>query len=117
MSYRLRNNIIRNPAGKIKFRQFKPDGYQHYHVGVWLEGDDERALDRVESVEYTLHPTFAQPVRKSSNRSNDFSVTFWSWGTFTVHARVNLVGGGAVEVAHDLDYDLPEDPTLYEQVS
>ena len=117
MSYRLRNNLIRNPAGKIKYRRFHPNGYDHYHIGVWLEADSDRELDRVESVEYRLHPTFRNRIRRSSNRGNAFSITFWSWGTFVIEATIQLVGGGTVEIRYQLAYDLPVDDSEYVDVS
>lgn len=119
MTYRLRNNVIRDPKGRVKVRTYHPGGREHYHIGLWLEADSDREKDHVARVDYILHPSFRERTRSSANRSNDFSITFWSWGTFDVEAHVHLVGGGEpVVVRHDLVYDLPpDDPDNYVDVS
>jgi transcription initiation factor IIF auxiliary subunit len=117
-TFRLSNSVIRSPEGKIKFRRFSPNGYEHYHIGVWLESDDPEGLNLVSEVEYELHPTFATRVRRSRNRANNFSITFWSWGTFRVKAKVFLVDRDEpIFVEHDLQYDLPADDSAYVEVS
>lgn len=109
MTYRLNNSVIRDPEGKVKYQRFRPGGLEHYHIGIWVEGEPGE-LDRIERVEYVLHPTFQKRIRNSSQRSNNFSVTFWSWGTFEVEARLYLVGGAEpIAVRHELVYDLPPD--------
>ncbi len=116
--FRLANSIIRNPEGKIKFRRFSNDGYEHYHVGLWLEASDPDALNAVTHVTYELHPTFANRVRTSRNRANNFSITFWSWGTFDVKAEVHLADKEEpVIVHHELQYDLPADDGEYIDVT
>lgn len=120
MGYRLKNSVIRDPSGRIKFRRLKAGGHEHYHIGVWLEADSEREMDRVALVEYELHPSFKERTRTSTNRSNDFSITFWSWGTFVIRALLHLVGEEAdfVRVEHQLEYDLPaDDGTNYVDVT
>ncbi len=117
MTYRLKNNVIKDSNGKIKFRKFTDDGYEHYHVGLWLAADSSRELDRVEYVEYELHPTFSKRTRKSRARHNDFSITFWSWGTFTVTAKIHLVKGAVEEIKHELVYELPWADSDYVQIN
>lgn len=119
MSYRLKNSIIRDPRGRIKFLKKRDGGYEHYHVGVWLEADSEREMDRVAMVEYELHPTFRERLRTSANRANDFSITFWSWGTFVIRASLHLVDQSSPQIVeHQLEYDLPaDDGTNYVEVT
>jgi len=38
---------------------------------VWIESSEE-ALDKIEYVEWTFHPTFTDPIRRSSNRTEKF---------------------------------------------
>ena len=116
--FRLANSVIRNPDGKVKFRRYKVGGYDHYHIGVWLEAADPERLNDVTHVEYELHPSFRKRIRSSRNRSNNFSITFWSWGTFTVAARVFLADQSEpLIVEHDLKYDLPAADEEYVDVS
>lgn len=108
MSLKFRNQIIKNPEGKIKYRKFSENGREHFHIGVWLDGPDEE-LDQVSKVELTLHPSFRNPVRSSENRANKFSITFWTWGMFDISARIHFQDGTVRESNYYLSYELPAD--------
>lgn len=103
-----KHQVIKDPSGRIKFRRFKEGGYEHYHLGIWIDEDDA-TLDRIESVDYHLHGSFRNSVRHSASRSNKFSVTFWTWGQFTVRIVAHMRDRSRVETAHQLEYDLPEE--------
>jgi len=48
-------------------------------------------LDRIQCVEYTLHPTFPNPIRRvctPGNPSQAFALSANGWGTFTMKVRV-----------------------------
>jgi len=114
----LRNSVIKNPEGKIKFWRPTPGGYEHYHIGVWLESSDIAALQRVSRVEYELHGTFKNRIRQSRNAANNFSITFWSWGTFVIKAKVYLLDQDEpMLLDHQLEYDLPAEDSAYAEVS
>lgn len=109
-SYKLKNNVIRDPKGRVKYKKFTPEGHEHYHIGLWVEADSEQELDQIQYVEYELHPSFQNRIRKSENRKNDFSITFWSWGTFKVSAKLHMIGRQEpILISHDLKYELPQD--------
>ena len=111
MSFSLRDSVIKTHDGKIKYRQFSEGGAEHYHIGVWLTNSDDSEMDQVEFVEYTLHPSFSRRERRSSNRDNDFSITFWAWGAFQIEARVHFVDPGMTPqtLHHKLGVRLPAD--------
>lgn len=118
MRFALRNSVIRNPKGKIKYRRFKPNGYEHYHVGLWVEAPNSDDLDQVTHVVYTLHPTFRNRVRRSSDRMNNFSVTFWSWGAFAVSAELFFSDSDQpISISGELTFELPESDSEYVDVS
>jgi hypothetical protein len=54
---------------------------------VWVESDEE-TLDRIEYVEYTLHPSFPEPVIRIKERSSKFRLDAEGWGEFTIRAQV-----------------------------
>ena len=108
MSLTVRHNVIRSVDGRIKYKVFHPGGREHYHLGVWIDGDD-RELDQIVLVEYELHPSFRDRVRSSKNRKNGFSVTFWTWGMFNIRVRIHRQGGQAQEQDYYLKYELPPD--------
>ncbi|WP_207382945.1 pYEATS domain-containing protein [Pseudaestuariivita atlantica] len=106
----MQNSVIRDPKGRVKFKRLSADGADHYHIGVWIESDDPELMDRVSHVEYTLHPSFPNRERRSENRRNDFSITFWAWGRFDVEARVFVEGEAEpFRITHRLNIQLPAD--------
>lgn len=51
---------------------------------------EKEMLDRIASVEYTLHPSFKEPVVTVRDAGNNFAYTTVGWGEFTVYATVNF---------------------------
>jgi transcription initiation factor IIF auxiliary subunit len=48
-------------------------------------------LDKIQCVEYTLHPSFPNPIRRVCVRGNDsqaFALSANGWGTFAIQVRV-----------------------------
>ncbi|MEP5764368.1 MAG: pYEATS domain-containing protein [Halieaceae bacterium] len=108
MPLTVKQNVIRSVDGRIKYKKFSDAGREHYHLGVWLDGE-ERVLDEINFVEYELHPSFSNRVRTSKNRKNSFSVTFWTWGMFDIEVRVHYFSGEVETFTHTLEYSLPAD--------
>ena len=119
MTYLLRDNVIKSHSGRIKFRK-NDKGVVHYHIGVWLATSNDEERDAVSRVKYQLHPTFRNRERRSENRSNDFSITFWAWGAFEIEATVHFVDTERepLVIKHALRPNLPADTgDNYEQVN
>ena len=55
---------------------------------VHLDGDGEE-LDEIEYVEYNLHETFPNPVRRIYDRESGFQLQTSGWGTFTLYIRIH----------------------------
>lgn len=73
---------------------------------VFVEGSNE-ALDRIRCVEYTLHPTFPDPVRRVCRRRagpHAFALSSTGWGTFEVGLRLLLTDGSTEELRHRLRF-------------
>lgn len=73
---------------------------------VFVEGS-ETALDRIRCVEYRLHPTFPDPVRRVCRRgtgSRAFALSSAGWGTFEVGLRLLLRDGTTEELRHHLKF-------------
>lgn len=116
MSLEFNSQIIKNPQGQIKYRILHEGGREHYHIGVWLEGPDEE-LNRVQKVDYLLHPTFRKRERTSADHDNNFSITFWTWGMFPIQATITFKDGSTEQRSYYLSYELPADSgTNYVQV-
>lgn len=86
---------------------------------VWLEGPDSD-LDKIAYVEYTLHSTFPDPVRRVTRRSHGVSVPFVTrrnegyrlesagWGEFMIYIEVVTKSEEVLNLQHYLRLDQPE---------
>lgn len=83
------------------------EGEDWWKWAVWLEGS-ETALNTVKSVEWTLHPTFPNPVRKSSDRNSKFRIETGGWGVFPIVARIHLTDGSELKLKHQLKLHYPD---------
>jgi transcription initiation factor IIF auxiliary subunit len=64
-----------------------------------------QVLREIDCVEYTLHPTFPQPVRrvcKVGDSRRPFGLTASGWGAFQIRIRVFMRGRSPVELTHEL---------------
>jgi len=63
---------------------------------------DRGTLNRIQCVEYTLHPTFPNPVNRVCNRQTAFSLKARGWGTFVVKVRVYYTDRQIQDFDHQL---------------
>jgi transcription initiation factor IIF auxiliary subunit len=73
---------------------------------VFLKGLDQ-VLDRIQCVEYTLHPTFPDPVKEVCEQGEGpyaFALTATGWGTFKIQIRLFLKDGRVQKLTHDLTF-------------
>ena len=68
---------------------------------IYLTGVD---LDKVQKVEYLLHPTFSNPVAVSEDPTNDFEVWIWAWGGFPITATITTKTGQIFEKNYDFSF-------------
>jgi len=85
----------------------KFEGDDWWSWSVWVE-EPKRDLDAVEFVEYTLHPTFRDPVRTIKTRHNGFKLSTGGWGVFPIYARAFRKDGSIVRLKHQLKLTDPD---------
>lgn len=72
-------------------------------ITMVTEAGEEVPADLFDKVTYTLHPTFANPVRPF--REPPFRITEQGWGGFDVPITLSLVEkGGNIKINHDLNF-------------
>jgi transcription initiation factor IIF auxiliary subunit len=89
-----------NVSAKNWSRQIEPGWWEW---GIYVEGAATE-LDRIRCVEYTLHPTFPNPVRMVCSRPDRFQLIARGWGTFTVRIKLMLKDGSIQELSHPLEF-------------
>jgi transcription initiation factor IIF auxiliary subunit len=84
----------------------RQEGPGRWSWTVFLRGPDQ-TLRQVKCVEYTLHPTFPNPVREVCNRGTGpqaFPLSASGWGTFEIGVRVFLTNGQVHQLKHQLRF-------------
>jgi transcription initiation factor IIF auxiliary subunit len=89
MTIKLRNSWHDNGGGWWTWKAFLDDG-----------GSGE--LDQVEFVEYVLHPTFPNSIRRVKDSIDGFALETTGWGMFKIKAFVNMKNGEKRKLIHDL---------------
>ena len=69
---------------------------------VELEAEAEE-LDKVLFVEYTLHRTFPNSIRRIRSRDNNFKLETAGWGEFMIYAKVVLKDQPELRLKHWLE--------------
>jgi transcription initiation factor IIF auxiliary subunit len=92
------------PSTKIKVQVRKEDSTTYYKVWLYLEGED---VPWVESVTYILHETFRNPERtvRLTPSNPNCQLVIWTWGVFTVKAKILDKRGQTFEILYRLTYD------------
>lgn len=94
--------------GELRIEQFeKYEGDDWWTWAVWVEGD-AAALDQIDYVEWTLHPTFPEPIRMVRDRASKFRLETGGWGVFQITARAQLKDGQLVRLRHYLELHYPD---------
>jgi transcription initiation factor IIF auxiliary subunit len=62
-------------------------------------------LEDIAAVEYTLHPTFPDPIRKSRDRADRFALYSNGWGEFAVKIEVQPKTGKPYSLTYNLRLD------------
>jgi transcription initiation factor IIF auxiliary subunit len=86
---------------------FEYQGDDRWRWWIWIEGPDA-ALDRIDRVIYTLHPTFPNPVRTVTDRASRFQLKTSGWGVFKIHAKLHYKDGSTESLSHHLELHYPD---------
>ncbi|HVF30647.1 MAG TPA: pYEATS domain-containing protein [Pyrinomonadaceae bacterium] len=110
--YRIASELIRTVVPK----RFKEKGRLHFYVRIYLEASAD-ALDRIELVKYTLHPTFVDRVRVSTARQGNFEIRIWTYGYFEITASIVIRDGFKTDVRGYVEWEVPEGFVLEDDAS
>jgi transcription initiation factor IIF auxiliary subunit len=82
-------------------------GNDWWQWSVWIEGQ-KAELDAIQSVTYTLHPTFPNRVRRIENRATKFRLDSSGWGGFQIRIFLQFKDGEKRRMAHELELFYPQ---------
>lgn len=88
-------------------------GQDWWEWTVWIEAPD-KVLDEIEYVEYKLHATFPDPVRRATNRNEKFLIESAGWGEFMIGVEISTKKGEHLKRQHwlTLEYPAPSSKNL-----
>jgi transcription initiation factor IIF auxiliary subunit len=86
---------------------YKFEGDDWWSWWIWVNAE-EKKLDEIIHVVYTLHPTFNKPVRKITDRKSKFKLETEGWGVFTIYAKIVLRTGQEISLKHELHLEYPD---------
>ncbi len=93
---------------KFKIAQnFQFVGDDWWKWAIWIEGQD-KDLDEIDYVVYTLHPTFPHPVRRIKNRESKFKLEAEGWGIFKIFGKIFLKDNKEISLEHTLLLKYPD---------
>lgn len=101
--------------GKIKYRRFKDIPDDCYQLRIYVEGD----TDTLQRVEYELHPSFHNPLKRVNKRRGGFPLDIWTWGEFDIAVTFVFKDGSTEDTIFSLEYsdELPAEDDAYIDVS
>jgi tetratricopeptide (TPR) repeat protein len=83
---------IVNTSKSIKDRK----GWYNWEIHV----EPENVWPQIDYVQYTLHPTFKDPIRKIEKREGGFKIQSSGWGQFNVKVQIALKNGRTITKYH-----------------
>ena len=92
MSLRLRNTW-----------NYKGDDWWEWEA--FLDDDGSGDLSNVKFVEYVLHETFSDPIRRIDSSRGNFRLKTAGWGTFDLIAFVHYNDGKKVRLKHEIQLE------------
>jgi transcription initiation factor IIF auxiliary subunit len=87
---------------KLK-NDWKYKGDDRWNWELYIASDNKSELEKVDSVKYILHPTFKNPVREITDKSDGFRLKSNGWGSFEVKAFVYFKNGKKMKLVHELE--------------
>ena len=85
-------------------------GQDWWEWSVWI-GASDKVLDEIDYVEYKLHATFPDPVRRATNRDEKFLIESAGWGEFMIGVEISTKKGERLKRQHWLTLDYPATPS------
>src|SRR5688572_10585047 len=68
------------------------EGTRLYAWCVFLDGKREE-MDSIKHIEYTLHPSFPNPIRVIDDKEHCFALHSQGWGAFQIRVRITYRDG------------------------
>lgn len=95
MAFKINSEIVLHSEPK----RFVEGGRLFRNVRIYLTADSEEDLEKVESVQYELHPTFRQRFHVGTDRTRNFEIRIWTYGFFNTKAKISFTDGTTEDIS------------------
>lgn len=75
---------------------------------AFIDDEGSGEFEKIDHVEYVLHPTFPQPIRRIDDPEGGFVMKTEGWGIFDLKAFVHMKDGSKKRLTHEIE--LKADP-------
>ncbi len=79
------------------------DDYEIFAWCAFLDGTSEQVRE-IQQIEYTLHPSFPNPVRVVEDAAHCFALQSQGWSVFEIRTRITLKNGTVLRQAFPLKF-------------
>jgi hypothetical protein len=83
----------------------------YYQWAIWIESG-ESDISEIEYVEYLLHPTFKNRLRKVTNPADGFRLESAGWGEFLININITKKSGEVIQIGHWLSLGTESDDVM-----
>ena len=97
-------------APQVRFDDTLSYGTRGYTWRVFV-GETPPVLDRIQCVEYTLDPSFPNPVRRTCKRGEKFAISVTAWDGFRILIKIQWQNGQITAQSYMLELHKSAGPT------
>lgn len=103
---------VEPPVSKISFDNWarnvaiKRQGQDWYKWRVFVS-EPNQVIQQIDAVEYLLHHTFPDPLRRRTNPADKFALESAGWGEFDIYITVFFKNGSRLETSYYLNLSKP----------
>jgi transcription initiation factor IIF auxiliary subunit len=105
------------PINQVRFNNISRyvglrNGQDWYEWMVFVD-EPQDVLQQIEAVEYLLHRSFPNPLRRRDDRQRQFALESSGWGEFNMRITVFFTDGSRLETSYFLDLSKPWSSRLF----
>lgn len=89
-SFNLKTTSFLRKEKQEEFQEKHGKGRIYYDIRVMVDSDVEGALEKINEVEYHLHPTYPEPIKKNKDYENKFLMKELAFDEYQLLAKVFL---------------------------
>ncbi len=83
---------LNNFSKKVGNKTLRTKSYDWFKWRVFID-EPKSVLQKIQSVDYVLHPTFPNPNRTITDKESGFALESSGWGSFRIYGTIHYIDG------------------------